>query len=211
MLYDSRVGFIVLKALSLQDELEREDINKLIAYMNALIINATDRNVINHDNYIFYFNKLLKLNNFKIQNDVLAQKMVTGKGIKNLSTIGAIISSGLIIISHIYPDMISRNAGDIAMGASTMLNRVSALVNIGYGEELDIVLRTDEVPGKPSSLVNHEQSSFNDPPITIQGEHINEENGILIRKGGKYLGNLYENNEEFRNEIINFVRDKKKN
>ena len=33
--------------------------------------------------------------------------------------------------------MISRNAGNLAMGASTMLNRVSTLVNIGYGEELD--------------------------------------------------------------------------
>ena len=61
MIYDSRVGFLDLKALSLKDELEREDINKLIAYMKPLMINATDRNVINHDNYIFYFNKLLKL------------------------------------------------------------------------------------------------------------------------------------------------------
>ena len=68
--------------------------------------------------------------------------MVTGKGIKNLSTIGGIISSGLIIISHIYPDMISRNAGVIAMGASTMLSRVSTLVNYGYGEELDNDLRS---------------------------------------------------------------------
>ena len=106
MIYDSRVGSIELKALSLKDELERKGINKLIAYMKSLVINATDRNVINHDNYIFYFNKLLKLNSIKIQNDVLTQEMVTGKGIKNLSTIGGIISSGLFIISNIYPDMI---------------------------------------------------------------------------------------------------------
>ena len=33
--------------------------------MKPLMINATDRNVINHDNYIFDFNKLLKLNNIK--------------------------------------------------------------------------------------------------------------------------------------------------
>ena len=70
-IYDSRVGFLDLKALSLKDELEREDINKLIASLKPLMINATDRNVINHDNYIFYFNKLLILNNIKIQNDVL--------------------------------------------------------------------------------------------------------------------------------------------
>ena len=74
MIYDSRVGFLDLKALSLKDELEREDINKLIAYMKPLMINATDRNVINHDNYIFYFNKLPKLNNIKIQSDVLTKK-----------------------------------------------------------------------------------------------------------------------------------------
>ena len=34
MIYDSRVGFIDLKALSLKDELEGDDINKLIAYIN---------------------------------------------------------------------------------------------------------------------------------------------------------------------------------
>ena len=76
MIYDSRVGFLDLKALSLKDELEREDINKLIAYMKPLMINATDRNVFNHDNYIFYFNKLLKLNNIKIQNNVLTKEMI---------------------------------------------------------------------------------------------------------------------------------------
>ena len=142
VIYDSRFGFRDLKDLSLKDKLEREDINKLIASMKPLMINATDRNVINHDNYIFYFNKLLKLNNIKIQNDVLTQEMVTGKDIKKLSTIGGIISSGLFIVSYIYPDMISRNAGNIAMGASTMLNRVSTLINAGYGEELDNDLRS---------------------------------------------------------------------
>ena len=32
--------------------------------------------------------------------------------------------------------------------------------------------------------------------------------GILSRKGGKFLTRLYGNNEEFREEIINFVGDK---
>ena len=203
MIYDSRVGFLDLKALSLKVELEREDINKLIAYMKPLMINATDRNVINHDNYIFYFNKLLKLNNIKTQNDVLTKEMITGKDIKSLSTIGGIISSGLIIFSYIYPDIISRNAGSVAMGASTMLSRVNTLVNVGYGEELDndlrsslvnheqssfTDLRTDEVRGKQSSLENHEQSSFTDLRKAIQEEYINqcsrdfvnEEMGILV-------------------------------
>ena len=82
MIYDSRVGFLDLKALSLKDELEREDVNKLIAYMKPLMINATDRNTINHDNYQFYFNKILTLNNIKIQNDVLTKKMVKAKSLK---------------------------------------------------------------------------------------------------------------------------------
>ena len=201
MIYDSRVGFLDLKALSLKDELEREDINKLIAYMKPLTINATDRNTINHDNYQFYFNKLLTLNNIKTQNDVLTKEMIMGKGIKTLSNIGGIISSGLVKFSYIYPDMISRNAWSVAMGASTILSRVNTLVNVGYGEELDNDLR--------SSLVNHEQSSFTDLRNTIQEEYINEETGILNRKGEKFLTRQYGNNEEFREEIINFVRDKK--
>ena len=141
MIHDSRVGFLDFKALSLKDELEREDINELIAYMKPFMINATDRNVINHDNYILYFNKLLKLNNFKIQNDVLTKEMIMGKSIKCLSTIGGIMSSGLIIFSYIYPDIISRNAGSVAMRASKMLSRVNTLVNVGYGAELGNDLR----------------------------------------------------------------------
>ena len=53
MIYDSRVGFLDLKARSLNDKLESENKNKLIAYMKPLMIKATDRNTINHDNYHF--------------------------------------------------------------------------------------------------------------------------------------------------------------
>ena len=45
--------------------------------------------------------------------------------------------------------------------------------------------------------------------IQYHEEYIKEEDGILNRKGGNYLSNVYENNEEFRDEIINFIRDKK--
>ena len=216
MIYDSRVGFLDLKALSLKDQLEREDINKLIAYMKPLMINATDRNVINHDNYQFYFNKLLTLSNIKIQNDVLTKEMIMGKSIKSLSTIGGIISSGLFIFSYIYLDIISRNAGRVAMGSSTMLTRVNTLNNVAYGEELDNDLRSSFENHKQSSLENHEQSSFTNLQKAIQEEYINqcscdfvnEAMGILNRKGGKFLTRLNGNNEEFREEIINFVRDK---
>ena len=97
MMYDSRVGFLDLKALSLKDDLDRKDINKLIAYMKPLMVNATDRNVIIHDNYQFYFNKLLTLNNIKIQNDILTKEMIMGKGMKILSNIGGIIGTGLCL------------------------------------------------------------------------------------------------------------------
>ena len=172
--------------------------------MRPIMINATDRNVFNHNNYIFYFNKLLKLNNIKIQNDVLTKEMIMGKSIKSLSTIGGIISSGFFIFSYIYPDIISRNAGSVAMGASTMLSRVNTLVNVGYGEELDNDLRSSLVSHEQSLLENHEQSSFTNLRNTIQEEYINqcscdfvnEEMGILNRKGGKFLTRLYGNNEK---------------
>ena len=174
--------------------------------------------------------------------------MIMGKGIKRLSTISGIISSGLYMFSYIYPDIISRNVGSVAMGANTMLSRVNTLVNVGYGEQLDndlrsslvnheqssfTDLRTDESRGKQSllenheesslenheqsSLENHEQSSFTNLRKAIQEEYINqcscdfvnEEMGVLNRKGGKFLTRLYGNNEEFREEIISFVRYKK--
>ena len=42
MIYDSRIGFLDLKALSLKDKLESDEIHKLIAYMKPPWINATD-------------------------------------------------------------------------------------------------------------------------------------------------------------------------
>ena len=205
MIYDSRVGFLDLKALSLKDDLEREDINKLILYMKPLMINATDRNVINHDNYQFYFNKLLTLNNIKIQNDVLTKEMIKGRGMKILSNIGGIIGTGLYIFNCFYPNSISRNAGTVAMGAGTMLSRVNTLVNVGYGEELEGETRSSYTD-QGSSLVNHELCSYIDQ---CNCDFVKEEMGILNRKGGKFLNKLYINNKDFREEIINFVKDKK--
>ena len=111
----------------------------------------------------------------KIQNDVLTKEMILGKGMKILSNIVGIIGAGLIIFNYFYPDSISRNAGTVAMGASTMLSRVNTLVNVGYGEELEGETR--------SSLVNHEQSSYTDQ---CNYDFVNEEMGILNRKGGKF-------------------------
>ena len=173
MIYDSRVGFLDLKALSLKDDLEREDINKLIAYMKPLMINATDRNVINHDNYQFYFNKLLTLNNIKIQNDVLTKEMIMGKGMKILSNIGGIIGAGLFIFNCFYPNSISRNAGTVALGASTMLSRVNTLVNVGYGVELDNDLR---------SSFTDSRNTICEAGSLIQEEYINQCNCDFVNE-----------------------------
>ena len=135
--------------------------------------------------------------------------MIMGKGIKSLSTIGGIISSGLFIFTCIYPDIISRNAGSVAMGASTMLSRVNTLVKVGYGEGLDNDLRSSLENHEQSSLENHEQNLFTNLRNAIQEEYINDEDGTLNRKGGKFLTRLYGNQEEFREEITNSVRDKK--
>ena len=72
------------------------------------------------------------------------------------------------------------------MGASTMLSRVNTLVNVGYGEELDNDLQTDEVRGKPSSFADSETWAKPNLRNTIQEEYINEEMGLLKRKGGKF-------------------------
>ena len=150
--------------------------------------------------------------------------MIKGKGMKILSNIGGIIGAGLFIFNCFYPNSISRNAGTIAMGASTMLSRVYILVNVGYGEELEGETRTksdsrsgytngetrntiqEEYIDQGSSLVNHEQSSYTDQ---CNCDFVNEEMGILNRKGGRFLNKLYINNEEFREKIKNFVKDKK--
>ena len=46
MIYDSRVGFLDLTALSLIDELESNEVNKIIDYIKSLMNSATDRNTI---------------------------------------------------------------------------------------------------------------------------------------------------------------------
>ena len=189
MIYDSRVGFLDLKALSLKEKLETEDKNKLIAYMKPLMINATDRHTINHDNYQFYFNKRLTLKGIKIQNDVLTQKMVKADVFRLASTILGIIGTCFMIYNYMSPDTTVKTAGHVATSSSNILNRASTLVNFECGEE-------------------EQRKQFIEKQ---QGEYINKETGVLNKVGRSYLYSLYGNNEEFREEIINFVRDKKNN
>ena len=177
--YDSRVGFLDLKTLSLKDKLESEDKNKLISYMKPLMINATNRNTINHDNYQFYFNKLLTLKGIKIQNDVSTQEKVKADGFRLISFILVIISPGFVIYNYIYiyiyiyPDTTVKTAGVVAMGANSMLNRASTLVNYGYGEDLQSMLEKHE----QSSFADDLRSSFANTIEKLQEEYIDEEMG----------------------------------
>ena len=72
--------------------------------MKTLMINATDRNTMNHDNYQFYFNKLPTLKGVKTQNDVLTQEMVKADSFKLASTILGIISTYFMIYNYMSPD-----------------------------------------------------------------------------------------------------------
>ena len=147
--------------------------------------------------------------------------MVKAKGLKQLSNIGGIIGWGLVITSYIYPDSIIKTVGAVAMSASNLLNRANTLVNVGYGEELDNYPRSsfdntqsdytdlgNDYTDLENSLVNGARKLVT-PLEKLQEKNINEEMGILNRKGGKFLTRINGNNEEFREEFINCVRDKK--
>ena len=133
IIYDSRVGFLDLKALSLKDELESREIHKLIAYMKPLLINATDRVVVNADNYQFYFIKLLTLNNIKNRNDVLAKVKIVANWTKYAGCISGGLSALFMIYICIKPDTTARAAANVAAHASHMINRTRALLSYAYG------------------------------------------------------------------------------
>ena len=118
-----------LKALSLKDELDSKEVDKLIAYMKPLRTNATDRNTINIDNYQLYFDKFLTSRDIKIQNDVLTKETVKADGIKSLSTMSGIIASLFMIYIGIKPDPAVRTATQVTAHASHMINRTGALLN----------------------------------------------------------------------------------
>ena len=82
MVYDSRVGLLDLKALRSKDELESNEVRKIIDYIKPLMNSATDRNTINKDNYIFYFNKLFISRGIRIQNDVLTKEKLIANVVK---------------------------------------------------------------------------------------------------------------------------------
>ena len=82
LIYDARIDFLDLEAFSLKDKLESGEIKILIVYIKRLLNSSTDRNTINTDNYIFYFNKLLTSKGIKVQNDVLTKEKFAASCIK---------------------------------------------------------------------------------------------------------------------------------
>ena len=135
VLYDSRIGFLGSKALSLKDELERGEIKKLIDYMKPLMNNATERNTINTNTYQFYFNKLLTSTGIKNQNDVLTKEIIKANALKVISGISGIIGTCFMIYNYISPDSTVRTAALVPVGASNILNRTKTFFNYGYGDD----------------------------------------------------------------------------
>ena len=113
--------------------------------------------------------------------------MVKADGFRLASTILGIIGTCFMIYNCMSPDTTVKTAGHVATSAIIILNRASTLVSFGCGEE-------------------EQRNQFIEK---IQELYIDEEMGTLNRKGQKYLNKLYVKIEEFREEIINFVRDKK--
>ena len=100
MLYNSRVGSLDMKALSLKGGLSNEEIDKIID-MKPLMISSTDKNIINRNNYESYFSKLLTKRGIEIQNDVLTRETVRAKCLQFSSTIFGIIGSAILIYNYV--------------------------------------------------------------------------------------------------------------
>ena len=132
--------------------------------MKTILIYATDRNTIDHDNYQFYFNKLLTLKGIKIQNDVLTQ----ADGFRLASTILGIIGTYFIIYNYMSPDTTVKTAVLVATSASNILNRASTLVN-----------GTSSISGTASQMFQHfgygEEKQRKQFIEKLQGEYINKE------------------------------------
>ena len=105
-----------------------------------------------------------------------------------------------MIYYYTSPDTTVRTAGHVASHTSHLLNRTSTLLNYAYGMESN-----GEDRGQRQDW---DQELEREQNLLIQEEFIDEETGILNKEGQKNLNGLYVNNEKFRDEIINFVKNK---
>ena len=97
------------------------------------------------------------------------------------------------------PDITVRNAGHVATPASTMLNRTSTLLNYGFGRNQD----QDQDLEHEREYID-QRSCYTD----LRSSYTHKYTRILNKEGRENLNSLYVNNEKFRNEIINYVKNK---
>ena len=106
------------------------------------------------------------------------------------------------------PDIRVRNAGHVATAASTMLNRANTLINVGYGEDLDQATCFADLDGEQE----YEQEEYIDGETWtksyLRSSYTHKYTGILNKEGRENFNKLYVNNGEFRDEIINYVKNK---
>ena len=153
--------------------------------------------MVNSDNYQFYFNKLLTLNNIKIQNDVLTKEKIVADWSKYAGGISGGLSALFMIYSCIKPDTTVRTAAQVTAHASQLINRTGTLLNYAWGEV-----------GSPSSNQEYdeERASSLYSNTNQQEEYFDEETEALNKKGRDDLKDL-KNSQKFRDEVINVVGD----
>ena len=191
--------------------------------MKPLMINATDRDAINIDNYQFYFNKLFFSKGFKNQNDVLTKETVKADGLRLVSTVSGIIATCFMIYNCIKLDTAVSTASNVAAHSSTMSNGTSTLFGQGYGtpsmlhhgdEDVESCLTGRETsfmdqgtcladmisPNRePALQMRKDESSLGLTQFTDQ--YLNKKTGTLNKKGRDDLNNLNRNNQTFRDKI----------
>ena len=99
------------------------------------MIDATDRNNFNTDNYQFYFNNFLTSKCIKIENGVLTKETVKASGLKTVSAVCGIIATCFMIYNNMNPDTAIKTAVLVAAGTSNILNKINSFFNQGYVEE----------------------------------------------------------------------------
>ena len=100
--------------------------------------------------------------------------------------------------NYFKPDATVRTAAHVAAHASHTINRTGTLLNYACGED-----------GSPPSYQEYEQdraSALNNNTRQLE-ENIDEETEALNKKGRDDLNDLYKNNQKFKDEVINFIRD----
>ena len=109
--------------------------NKILTYMKTH--DNSHRNIINRDNYEFYFNTFVASKDIKIWKDVLTKEVVKARWLMFKSIFIGIIGSNFTMYNYMAchgrspmsPDNTMRTVGLMAASASAMLKRINILDN----------------------------------------------------------------------------------